>query len=104
MKGADSHCTRPPELRPDRISAPTAVVAHEVRENRGGQVLPCGLLRNSVTVMWTMDHMSHTSNTLSHIQTVRQLVSMWSGFERQERGRAVGVKGKGVGCAAVGLQ
>ena len=58
------HCTRPPELRPGRTSAPTAV-----RENRGGQVLHCVLLRNSVT---GMDHISHKSNTPPHTHAHRQ--------------------------------
>ena len=102
MKASDGHCTRPPELRPGRTSALTAVVAHEVRENRG-QVLHCVLLRDSVTVMWTKDHISHILNTLSHIQTKRQLASMWSGFERRGggggggrgRGKCSGGEGKG---------
>ena len=57
---------------PSRTSAPTAVVAHEVRKNRGGQVLHCVLLRDSVTVMWSMDHISHKSNTPPHTHVHRQ--------------------------------
>ena len=38
----------------------------------GGQVLHCVPLRDSVTVMWTMDHISHKSNTPPHTHVHRQ--------------------------------